>query len=143
MKKLNIVLISVFCGLLFSCGNSEKSTPKNKIKIDKKTEVSFNKLYQNGNLIVCYTDDSDSLWTDIHWRTKIRSNMSRLKDGNLNVLLFNSKENTPNISVLGFDYPTSYDKNMVCGYWRFNYERFCYGGVDEENNFIECIEFVY
>ena len=67
--------------------------------------------------------------------------MSKLKSGDLTVLLFNSKKNTPNLNYYSFfDYPQSLDKHMVCGYWRFNYEKFCYGGVDEDGNSIKCEE---
>ena len=134
MKKLNIVLVIVFCGFLFSCGNNEKSS-----KEKKEIEVSFNKLYEKGNLIVCYTEDSDSLWTNKEWIRKVRGKMSKLRSSNVNVLLFNSKENTPNISKLGFDYPTSFDKHMVCGLWKYNTEKFCYG-VDEDGLWINCEE---
>ena len=134
MKKLNIVLVIVFCGFLFSCGNNEKSS-----KEKKEIEVSFNKLYEKGNLIVCYTEDSDSLWTNKEWIRKVRGKMSKLRSSNVNVLLFNSKENTPNISKLGFDYPTSFDKYMVCGLWKYNTEKFCYG-VDEDGLWINCEE---
>ena len=68
-----------------------------------------------------------------------RGKMSKLRSSNVNVLLFNSKENTPNISKLGFDYPTSFDKHMVCGLWKYNTEKFCYG-VDEDGLWINCEE---
>ena len=139
MRKLNILSILVFCGLLFSCGNNEKSTPKNKVKEKKEIEVSFNQLYRSGNLIVGYTKDSDSLWTNKEWLNIVKRKMSNLTNDNVNVLLFNSKENTPNVSKLGFDYPQSFDKHMVCGFWRFNNEKFCYG-VDEDGLWINCEE---
>ncbi|MAZ54501.1 MAG: hypothetical protein CMP55_01680 [Flavobacteriales bacterium] len=67
--------------------------------------------------------------------------MSKLKSSNVNILLFNSKENTPNLNKLGFNYPTSYDKHMVCGLWKYSdrTEKFCYG-VDEDGLWINCVE---
>jgi len=141
MKKLlSILLVSVF---LISCGSDSSNTTSKNETIEKKKviNVSFNKLYQSGNSIVCYTNDSDSLWMNDEWKRKIKRKMSKLKNGDVTVLLFNSKENTPNLNKYDFfDYPTSFDKHMVCGYWRFNYEKFCYGGVDEGGNFLKCEE---
>ena len=138
----NILSILLVSGLLFGCGGENTNTEnQNKVEIKKdKIEVSFNKLYQSGNIIVCYTNDTDSLWLEEEWYNEVKRKMSTLKGGNLCVLLFDSKENTPNINILGFDYPTYFDKYMVCGYWRFNYEKFCYGGMKEDGNFNKCDE---
>ena len=137
MKKLlSILLVSVF---LISCGSDSSNTTSKK---KKEITVSFNKLYQSGNSIVCYTNDSDSLWMNDEWKRKIKRKMSKLKSGVVTVLLFNSKENTPNLNKYDFfDYPTSFDKHMVCGYWRYTDGniKFCYG-VDEDGFWINCEE---
>tara|TARA_B100000963_G_C22357430_1_gene550040 strand:+ start:93 stop:551 length:459 start_codon:yes stop_codon:yes gene_type:complete len=151
MNKFSKIIFGfgVFIIVLMVIGLMNEETPtKDEVKKEKvekvkkkEIEVSFNKLYQDGNSIVCYTDDPDSLWTNKEWSRKIKRKMSKLKSGDLTVLLFNSKKNTPNLNYYSFfDYPQSLDKHMVCGYWRFNYEKFCYGGVDEDGNFIKCEE---
>ena len=151
MKKFFKIVFGIVGFIIFIMvvGLMEETKPKDEVKkekvkkvkkVKKEIKVSFNKLHQSGNLIVCYTEDSESLWMNKEWTKKIKQKMSKLKSGDLNVLLFNSKKNTPNVNKLGFDYPQSYDKHMVCGFWRFNYEKFCYGGIDSSGNFLKCEE---
>ena len=56
------------------------------------------------------------------------------------VLLFSGKNNTPNVLGDGLNYKSSYDQYLVCGYWKYpnGKSRYCYGGVNEDGNFIKC-----
>ena len=140
MKKLLFVL--VISGFMFGCNseNNKESDREDEVEVKNEMEVSFEILHRQGNIIVGYTNDHDSLWINPEWYIAMKVKMKTQKNGDVTVLLFNSKENTPNIMKLGFDYPSSFDKHMVCGYWKFNYEKFCYGGIKEDGNFEVCEE---
>ena len=140
MKKLLFVL--VISGFMFGCNseNNKESDREDEVEVKNEMEVSFEILHRQGNIIVGYTNDHDSLWINPEWYIAMKVKMKTQKNGDVTVLLFNSKENTPNITKLGFDYPSSFDKHMVCGYWKFNYEKFCYGGIKEDGNFEVCEE---
>jgi hypothetical protein len=70
---------------------------------------------------VGYISDPDSLWKNTQWLNAIKSRLIEEAIGNYStVILFDSKEHTPNISMTGFDnYSTTYDGYMVCGYWKY------------------------
>ena len=144
MKYLMILIIP----FLFSCSKNEKSTqitsvhpPKTEIA-KKDIPVSFELGSQNSNagLIVFYTTDSDSLWLNSDWVDKIKNKMEARSNQYSTVLLFNSKNNTPNVISKGLDYPMKYDRYMVCGYWKYpnGNTQFCYGGMKSDGNFKVC-----
>jgi len=129
------MLCVVIC---FGCNNQPSTQDKSVEK--KRMGVSFNKLYTSGKLMVAYTDDSDSLWTNEEWANAIKSKM-RINAEYSDILLFYGIEHTPDVSKFGWDYPEEYDKWMVAGYWRMNYTKFCYGGLKEDGNFKICKEY--
>jgi Na+-transporting methylmalonyl-CoA/oxaloacetate decarboxylase gamma subunit len=135
---LSILIYLVFFNGEVSEQKTKEETPK-VTKVEKKPmKVSFNKVQQNGDLIVCYTGDSEDLWSNNEWKNEVKKKMKEL-NGNT-ILLFNSYDNTPNIKQYGYGFPTMYDKYMVSGYWIYpnGNTKFCYGGVKDDGNFVKC-----
>jgi len=136
MKKIYLLLIIVTA--LSSCVNNDKSS--------KETENLMNVSFEQGSLnksdgiYAAYTNDADSLWLNKEWVKSIEAKMKNLSSTYSTILLFNSKNNTPNVAAKGMNYSTDFDKYMVCGYWIYptGETKFCYGGVKSDGNFEKC-----
>ena len=133
MKKLLFIFLLF---LLNNCTNKNNSDTINLMN------VSFEKSSTNksAGIYVAYTNDADSLWINKEWVKSIKNKMVTLSSSYSIILLFNSKENTPDVAIIGMNYPTDYDKYMVCGYWKYpsGKKKFCYGGVKSDGNFKIC-----
>ena len=105
-------------------------------------KVSFEEVSKNKEkgIFAAYTNDADSLWMNEDWVKSIKSEMEDLSSSYSTILLFNSKENTPEVAVTGMDYSDDYDKYMVCGYWIYptGNKKFCSGGIKSDGNFKKC-----
>ena len=127
------VLIIVFTG----CGETKKEGSSSDFKSEM--ETSFEVLYKYKKNLVAYTNDNDSLWNNKLWAKEIKHKMAKLSKNYSIILMFNKKENTPNIEELGMDYSIDFDKHMVCGYWIFpKGQKFCYGGKKKNGNWGNC-----
>jgi len=130
------VFIVILLALFFGC------TGTNKKKADNSMSVSFELGQKNINkgVIVAYTNDPDSLWLNPDWIATVKNKMEGLSSTYSTVLLFNGKENMPNVASTGMDFSADYDKYMVCGYWIFpnGNKKFCYGGNKSDGNFKIC-----
>jgi hypothetical protein len=139
MKNLFLIMLVT---LFLCCTNSENKKNNNSTKMDNYISVSFELGQKNLNegIIVAYTNDADSLWLKEKWVIAIKSKMENLSPTYSTVLLFNKKENMPNVASTGINYSLDYDKNMVCGYWIYpnGNKKFCFGGVKSDGNFKKC-----
>lgn len=141
MKK-NLVLL-VIASALSSCVNNDKRQNDTSGQVTEKLMyVSFElgSLNKRDGLYAAYTNDADSLWSDVEWVKAIENKMEGLSSSYTTILLFNSKENTPNVASKGLSYSSDFDKYMVCGYWLYptGNSKFCYGGVESDGNFKKC-----
>jgi hypothetical protein len=135
MKKVILLLIIVTA--LNSCTNNDSGKETKNLM-----NVSFEKgsLNKSAGIYAAYTNDPDSLWMNKEWVKSIKAKMKNLSSTYSTILLFNSKNNTPNVAVEGMNYSTDYDKYMVCGYWisSSGQNKFCYGGIKDDGNFKKC-----
>jgi len=136
MRKIYLLLIIVTT--LNSCVNNDKSSKKAETLMN----VSFEKgsLNKSAGIYAAYTNDADSLWMNKEWVKSIKTQMKNLSSSYSTILLFNSKNNTPNVAIKGMNYSIDFDKYMVCGYWLYpsGKRKFCYGGVKSDGNFKKC-----
>ena len=136
MKKVILLLIIVTA--LNSCINSDKSSKET----ENLMNVSFEKgsLNKSAGIYAAYTNDADSLWMNKEWVKSIKAKMKNLSSSYSTIILFNSKNNTPNVAFEGMNYSADFDKYMVCGYWisSSGKNKFCYGGIKEDGNFKKC-----
>ncbi len=139
MKNLFLILVAT---LFIGCNNLEKNKKTDSINTDYLMPVSFELGPSNKRekIIVAYTNDSDSLWLKYKWVTAIKIKMMNLSSNYSTILLFNKKENMPNVALKGMNYSSKYDKYMVCGYWVYpnGNKKFCYGGIKSDGNFKKC-----
>ena len=133
-------------GLISSLVNSPSSRDRNSVaNIEKRKNeiiISFEEGYSNPSqsLYVAYTNDPDSMWANEKWKSLIKKTILKKANRYSTILVFDSKENTPNIAKSGMNYPQKYDRYMVCGYWSYptGLKRFCYGGTKPDGNFVKC-----
>ena len=85
------VLIIVFTG----CGGIKKEGSSSDFKSEM--ETSFEVLYKYKKNLVAYTNDNYSLWNNKQWAKEIKHKMAKLSKNYSVILMFNKKENTPNI----------------------------------------------
>ncbi|KAF0204694.1 MAG: hypothetical protein FD170_119 [Bacteroidetes bacterium] len=148
MKRHLLLLCTVF--ILGCNGNKIPDAPKTTIRPSEPTymDVSFEFASQYAgdksavlsSVAVFYTNDNDSLFLNKEWAKAIKAKMKNMSADYANVLLFDSKEHTPNVETKGMQFPEKYNKYMVCGYWNHPNvsDRFCYGGVKPDGNFKVC-----
>ncbi len=112
------------------------------IKNNQPSLVNFNISSKTNEILVAFTNDHDSLWSKVEWVDEVKGIMKDLSNDHNTVLLFDSKEHTPNVAGEGMNYSLDYDKWSVCGYWRYpnGSKKFCYGGVKQDNNFKHCLD---
>ncbi len=125
-----LIMVLVFC----SCDSEFKN--------EQPSLVNFNVASKTNDILIAYTNDHDSLWSKIEWVGEVKGIMKDLSNNHNMILLFDSKEHTPNVARDGMNYSVHYDKWMVCGYWIYpnGSKKFCYGGVKPDNNFNYCVE---
>lgn len=129
--KILCLIISLI--LFLGCTKSE----------EKLMSVSFEIVHSNetDGIIVAYTNDPESLWTNEEWSIAIEAKMKDLSTSYSNVLLFDDVSHVPNVAVEGVHFSGPlYDKYTICGYWLFadGKKTFCYGGYDSEGTWRLC-----
>jgi hypothetical protein len=136
MRKIFLLLIVV--NALNGCVNNDRSS---KVTEDQ-MKVSFEQgsLNKSNGIYAAYTNDADSLWMNEEWVKSVKNQMKNLSSSYSTILLFNNKNNTPNVAAKGMNYSTDFDKYLVCGYWLYpsGKQKFCYGGVKSDGNFEKC-----
>lgn len=148
MKRILLLFVGA---IMLGCGGDRiPEPPKRTIRHSEPIymDVSFVfgseyagvKSAASSSVAVFYTDDNDSLYLNKEWVRAIKAKMKNMSSDYVNVLLFNSKKNTPDVSKSGMQFPGKYDKYLVCGYWNFPNEnsKFCYGGSKPDGNFKVC-----
>jgi hypothetical protein len=132
-NTLSLFLILI---ALTSCNTKSDSTTSN---VGGVSLIEHSKNSSDG-ILVAYTSDSDSLWMDVTWINGIQKKMIKLSSSYSTILLFDSRDHTPDVSSIGMGYHESYDKYMICGYWIYpnGSKKFCYGGMDENGNWNKC-----
>jgi hypothetical protein len=131
MKNLFFLFLSL---ALLSCSNNSKRN-----STDTTSFILSSK--QADVVAVFYTEDNDSLFLNPDWLAEVKSKMKAESKHYPNVMLFNGKENTPNVEVVGMQFPETYEDHLVCGYWVYPTGKtsFCYGRK-EGNNWYKCEE---
>ena len=132
MRVIAVYALLIGIALALSCSEG-KNPPAT-------GQISFNLLYKtskNNGIAAAYTDAPDSLWTQREWVGAIRGRMEGLSGKYDTVLLFSSREHTPNVREYGMEYPQRYDRWLVAGYWKYptRKTRFSYGGTGPDGNF--------
>ena len=118
MKQL--LYFTIILALTSCNGNKIPEAPhqsKGGTKEAQLMNVSFEFGSQKEGIVtVFYTNDNDSLFLNKEWVKAVKAKMKNLSSDYANVLLFNSKENTPDVTTKGMGYSEKYDKHMVCGF---------------------------
>lgn len=130
--KISTFLLFTFL-FFYSCENKN---------LKQSSLVNFTVASKTSNVIVAYTNDNKSLWTNSEWVNEVKMIMKDLSKNYDTVLLFDSKEHTPNVAIEGMNFSLDFDQWMVCGYWKYpnGTEQFCYGGERGDGNFKYCDE---
>ena len=136
MKRLKFcfaLAVSLFA--LCSCSRSPSSDKK-----EPQASVSFNVLYRSNlhkGIVAAYTTDPDSLWSDEAWADAILKKMQAASEGYSTVLLFDSREHTPDVTQIGMQYREWENQWTIAGYWKYPTGKiqFAYGGMVGGDNF--------
>lgn len=135
-SSITIIFIPTLFAILILCSCNGK------VKNKQPSLVNFNIASKTNEILVAYTNDHDSLWSNIEWVDEVKGIMKNLSNDHNIVLLFDSKDHTPNVTRVGMNYSLNYDQWMVSAYWKYpnGSMKFCYGGVKEDNNFKHCVD---
>ena len=139
---LGVIVVIVLIVAILKPKPPLKSMPTETPHEDYVMTVSFEIGSHNMNdgITVSYTNDADSLWSNPEWVWVIKEKMTKRLSQSSTVLLFDSKENAPNVQGYGMSYPERYDQHLVCGLWVYpnGSSKFCYGGMKVDGNFRSC-----
>ena len=124
--------------------SNDRNSAANIEKRKNEIIVSLEDGYSNTRkrVYAAYTNDPDSMWDNEKWKSSIKKKILKKANRYSTILIFDSKENTPNVTKKGMNYPKKYDRYMVCGYWSYptGLKKFCYGGVKPDGFFEKCEE---
>jgi hypothetical protein len=99
----------------------------------------YSRSEKHGGIVVAYTNDPDSLWSNEVWLGAILKKMQVASVGYSNIILFDSREHTPNVSEVGLDYSEAFEQWRIALLFKFpTKSRFCYTVPGSDGNLGNC-----